>query len=43
MSGDTTPDTETPQKPLIALLTPETDDDVPPAARCCGGGACSLD
>ncbi|MDI9890010.1 hypothetical protein ACF044_00985 [Microbacterium sp. NPDC016588] len=42
MSGETTPETETPSKPLIALLTPPADDDAPAASRCCGGGSCSL-
>ncbi|WP_269454552.1 hypothetical protein [Microbacterium sp. T32] len=42
MSGDTTPDTETPSKPLLTLLTSPVDDDAPAPAYCCSGGSCSL-
>lgn len=44
MSGESTPDTETPSKPLLTLLSPEAspDEDTPATYRC-GGGFCSID
>lgn len=43
MSGDRTPETETPSKPLLTLLAPEaSDDDDTPATFRCAGGSCSI-
>jgi hypothetical protein len=43
MSGESTPETETPSKPILTLLTPEASDDdrTPPTYRC-AGGSCSI-
>ncbi len=42
MSGESTPETETPSKPILTLLTPEASDDDTPAAHRCAGGFCSF-